>query len=206
MPVYSCECKFLYIAETVSEQTRISKSQSELAEAISDFKKNYENFAMNNPRFILIDDDLQNAFTTADAGDDVRHSAQLFGSGIKSVLRTIETKNKINESKWTTRVGNFMTKLYPVARLSLSLVEAVGNVLSNLQKILILQGLCFSPLGGAADGLGIILQVLSDSCFKEFMNRFLITKRVVVMISCFIYGALNLKHPYSPTIQIMIAF
>lgn len=129
----SYECNVLYIAEVIPKQTRISKSQSELAEAIADFKKNYENFAMHNQQFLLIDDDFQNAFMTAEAGDDIRHSAQLFGAGIGSALRTIETKNKINESKWTSRIGKFMTKLYPLARLSLSVVEAVGNVLSNLQ-------------------------------------------------------------------------
>jgi len=106
----------------------MSRSKLELAEAIEEFKKNYKAFAKENKQFLLIDHDVECAFQSAEAGKDIRHSAQLFGNDIGTVLRTIERKTEFKKSKWISRVGGFLTRLYPIASLSLSLAGAIGQV------------------------------------------------------------------------------
>jgi hypothetical protein len=110
-----------------SNPVTMSRSKLELAEAIGEFKKNYKAFAKENKRFLLIDYDVECAFQSAEAGKDIRHSAQLFGNDIGTVLRTIEKKTEFKKSKWISRVGGFLTKLYPIASLSLSLAAATGQ-------------------------------------------------------------------------------
>jgi hypothetical protein len=108
--------------------TRISRSLTKLDAAMTEFRKNYELFAIKNSDFLLLDDEFNKAFQNAEAGDDIKRSAHIFGAGIRAVLQAIGTKKNIGKSAWLTKLGSFLTKLYPVAMLSLNLAEAVAEV------------------------------------------------------------------------------
>ena len=130
-----------------------------LTEAIAQFKNNYEQFAKKYRQFSLIElDECYTAFQKAEAGDDIKNAARPFEKGVRAAMQTVEKKRKLAECTWTARVGSFLTKLYPIARLSLSLATASANVGPNDEGS-DRKGASFAPLQGAAGGLGIILQV-----------------------------------------------
>jgi hypothetical protein len=102
---------------------------TELTEALSNFKLHYGQFVAENNQYILIEDDLQSAFQIASANDDIKKSAKLFNEGVAVTLRAVGNKKKVSVSKWTSKVGNFLEKLYPVARLSFDLTARVAEVI-----------------------------------------------------------------------------
>lgn len=110
----------------------MSKSLSELDDAIAEFKNNYELFMAVNSKFVLIDDDFRGAFQKAEAGGNVRQSAEIFRHTVWATVRTVENKQKYVQQKWIAKVGNFLTKLYPIAKLSLGLAGAIAEVSSIL--------------------------------------------------------------------------
>ena len=73
-------------------------------------------------------------------------------------MRVLDKKKAASNAKWTNKLGNFLGKLYPVAKLSLSLTSAISEVPPDL-RVTDSQGANFLPLKGAANGLAIILQV-----------------------------------------------
>ena len=119
-------------ADEPSDPSSLTPSQSrtlryilELNEAINEFRKNYVQFAKANSEYILIDDELENAIPDIATVGDVKHIAKLFEQNVTQTIRIRERRKKITESHWPTQVGHFLTKLYPVAKLS---IEAVAEV------------------------------------------------------------------------------
>jgi len=70
------------------------------------------------------------AIQKADAGNDIKQSAKIFGDEILRVSRITGDKLETSKAKWTGKVGTFITKLYPVAKLSLKLTSAIAKVFS----------------------------------------------------------------------------
>jgi hypothetical protein len=101
-----------------------------LKTAVAEFKKHYLLFAEENKEFIIIETGVDSAIQKAEAEEDVRKSAHVFGREITNVMRLFEQKESLSKGKWTSRVGDFLTKLYPVARLSLQLTGVIAEVLS----------------------------------------------------------------------------
>jgi len=114
----------------VAEITKTSRSLTDLADAIAQFKENYQLFAKKNSQFISIDQDLQESFQNAQRGDNIQLAAKNFSECIWGALRAVEKKQKSTEGKWTTKLGNILTRLYPVASLSLGLAAGIGDVIS----------------------------------------------------------------------------
>ena len=114
--------------ERIIVPSRISRSLTELDVAMTEFRENYELFATKNSHVLLIDNQLNTTFHNAEASDDIRRSAQIFGDGIWAILQTMETKENSGKSGWLTKLGNFLTRLYPVAMLSLNLAAAIAEV------------------------------------------------------------------------------
>lgn len=107
-------------------------AQIDLRAAVSEFHENYEKFAQKNRKFIRIGEDVWLAFQKAGGQQNVKGSVQVFRAEILSVMRTMERKDHAIKAKWTGRVGNFLTNLYPVARLSLQLTSAISEVCFSL--------------------------------------------------------------------------
>jgi hypothetical protein len=105
-------------------------SLARLQEAVAELKGNYEQFVKYNQDFVLPADNFQTAFEDAERETDFRCAARTFKDGIRSVLTVIENKHKSKESKWTSIIGNFIVKLYPIAKLSLGFASAIGEVRS----------------------------------------------------------------------------
>ena len=101
---------------------------------MTEFRQNYELFARKHPDVFLLDDEFSTVFRSAEASDDIKRSAQIFGGGIWAVLQTMEAKKNIGKSAWLTKLGTFLTKVYPVAMLSLNLTESVADVSSRVPQ------------------------------------------------------------------------
>jgi len=79
--------------------------------------------------FITISEtDLDLAIDKAFDVQDVRGSAKLFEKEITTVMRIVEHKQRLSQAKWTGRVAKFCSKLYPLAKISIQLAGAVGEV------------------------------------------------------------------------------
>jgi hypothetical protein len=124
--------------ESAVKQTKASRSLSQLNEAIDDFRRNYEEFARKNRRYVLIDTiQLDGAFQSTNKSQDIKHAAKTFEHNVSAIMETVETKNAVINTKWTKQVGNFLAKLYPVAILSCGLTAAVAEVPSRLESIML---------------------------------------------------------------------
>lgn len=107
-------------------------SISELEAAGKELTENYEIFITRNEKFLSIPEDaLNSTFLQSDTELDIRQAAQALGQRVRTVLRTVEQKHKIGQEKWSTKVGSFLTKCYPIARLTLGLAGAIGEVISS---------------------------------------------------------------------------
>jgi hypothetical protein len=107
---------------------RTSRYLFELTEAINEFRKNYVQFSKANSEYILIDDELENVIPDIATVGDVKQLAKIFERNVTKTIRINERKKHLTESHWPTQVGHFLTKLYPVAKLSCSLMGAVAEV------------------------------------------------------------------------------
>jgi len=110
------------------EGTSVSRAISELNSAVSKFKEHYMQFAKKNSRFLRVDHDVHQAIEKAGGERDIKSSAAIFGKEISATLRATEKKRDLSNSKWVGKLGSFITKLYPVARLSLALAGAAADV------------------------------------------------------------------------------
>lgn len=107
-----------------SPVTETTRASSELDQAADEFQKNYKQFSR---RYILIDKELESTFQNAKKGDDIKHTAKIFGDNVLTTIKTIEKKKGIIQGKWTNQVGVFLTKLYPLASLACDLTAAVAE-------------------------------------------------------------------------------
>jgi hypothetical protein len=103
----------------------------ELEEALNEFKKNYVQFAQKNRQYVLMEDELTNIFSSDATSGDIKDTAKIFEDNIWKTVRITERRKSLTETKWTARIGQFLTKLYPVARLSCGLTAAIAEVLSQ---------------------------------------------------------------------------
>jgi len=121
----------LYIDETGDTD---DEPASELQDAIIKFQKTYEKFSKKNSEYHLVEEDFDQAFEDTGKEPDIRQAAEVFRRKIQSVVQTLEKRKKSAETKWTSRLGGFLIKLYPVARLSLGLTAGIAKVTLLLEK------------------------------------------------------------------------
>jgi len=107
---------------------RTSRYIFELNEAINEFKTNYVQFSKANSEYILIDDELENVIPDIATVGNVKQIAKIFEHNVTKTIRIKERKRLFRESHWPTQVGHFLTKLYPIAQLSCSLMGAGADV------------------------------------------------------------------------------
>ena len=101
----------------------------ELTEAMNEFRKNYVQFSKANREYILIDDKLEDILPDIATVADVKEIAKIFEQNVTRTIHIHESKKVLTESHWPTQVGRFLSMLYPVAKLSCSLLGAVGEVM-----------------------------------------------------------------------------
>lgn len=110
-----------------------SKAEQELKNAITEFKDNYERFAAKHSLCLIDEEGIRTAIQSADSVADIRKSAGFFMGEISKVIRLTKEKQKDFDAKWSGTISNFLSKLYPLTRLSLSLTSAICDVLSYLK-------------------------------------------------------------------------
>jgi hypothetical protein len=113
-----------------NEQPNISRALSELNSAVTEFKHHYEEFSKKDQRFIRVDrySDVQKAIEKAGKEQDINRSASIFETEISAAFRVMGKNQDLSKSKWVGKLSGFMTKVYPIARLSLRLTSAIVDV------------------------------------------------------------------------------
>jgi len=101
----------------------------ELNKAVDEFRNHYILFTKNDKRLLAINEaDLDSALSRSSLTTGVKGSATLFGKEIRNVMSITKQKEQLVETKWTTRVGEFCCRLYPVAKFSIQIAGVVGQV------------------------------------------------------------------------------
>ena len=101
----------------------------ELNKAVDEFRGHYILFTKNDTRLLAINEaDLDSALSRSSHITSVKGSATFFGKEIRNVMSSTKQKEQLVETKWTTRVGDFCCRLYPVAKFSIQIAGAVGQV------------------------------------------------------------------------------
>lgn len=115
-------------SDTAAPVSQATRAMSELYRAIDEFEKHYKQFSR---RYIVIEEDLESVFQSPQKRElgDLKATAKIFGDNVVMTIKTVEKKQDITQSKWTTQVGLFLTKLYPLARLGCGLMGSVAEVL-----------------------------------------------------------------------------
>jgi hypothetical protein len=113
---------------TPFSRQRTSRCFLELTEAINGFKMNYVQFAKANSQYILVDDELESLLPDIATVPDVKEIAKIFEQNVTKTIRINERKRVLTKSHWPKQVAHFLSKLYPIAKLSCSLMGAVAEV------------------------------------------------------------------------------
>lgn len=145
---------------SADKHNRLSECISDLNHALKNLEEHNKQFISTNPEFVTIKDCFDTALHEADAHPNITQGCHVLSKGILATLRILEAKKTFKKDRWITKVGKFLKKLYPVARLSLSLASTVAAVF----PVFVLsepKGVPFPYLKGSADALSIILQVCS---------------------------------------------
>ena len=118
-----------------------SRALKDLKEASTVFEENYEYYIKMNPQqgIIKSDEGIQMAIDKAGKSADMKRSAKIFGNEILMTLNAMEKKTKMSDLRWTSKLGNFLSKLYPVAMLSLSFTGVIAEVLHRFSLFLTLR-------------------------------------------------------------------
>ena len=123
---------YTYLADVLvavkEEPPNISNARVELTSAIDKFKDHYEDFCEKNSKIIRVEKEVHLAISKAATSEDVKNSAQLFGTEISSTMKVRESIRERSNKKWTGKFTRFLTKFYPIARFSLRLVSAISEV------------------------------------------------------------------------------
>jgi hypothetical protein len=122
------------------EHSPVSRALSELGAAVSEFKEHYRTFAEKNRQFVPIQDEVQSAIQKAEIEPDIKLSAQIFEKEITAILGVTERKQEVSNKKWTGRLANFLSKLYPLASFSLRLTASVSEVNTALLLSFLTEG------------------------------------------------------------------
>jgi hypothetical protein len=114
-----------------------ASSKPELQRAVEEFQKNYRLFAGSHKKYILIEGDLEAGFPIQQTDAEIRDTAKAFGNAIWTTIGAIEKKDGIVGQKWPNKVGRFLVKLCPLARLALQLTGTVADVPYNTLNLII---------------------------------------------------------------------
>jgi hypothetical protein len=65
----------------------------------------------------------------------IQETAKSFGNNIVKIQSISQRRKSLTESKWTSQVGQFFTKLFPVAQLALSLTTTAADVTPRQKQV-----------------------------------------------------------------------
>jgi len=109
-------------------RTRESAALTNLTEVLVEFQKNYTKFTHKNRHFFVIDEGIFRAIQTAMQVGDIKRSSELFEQEISNTLLTLEKNQIESKSKWTSKLGRFVVRLYPIAKICLSVSSTAAEV------------------------------------------------------------------------------
>jgi hypothetical protein len=110
----------------------------ELTIAASEFKQNYELFASKHRQYIILQDEIDLAARRAESETSASISAEIFSKRIVTFLEALQAKEEPTQSlKWTRKLGTFLQKVYPIARLCIGVTSSFAQA-SNLESTLLM--------------------------------------------------------------------
>ena len=105
-----------------------SDAQKRLAIVSEQFAKHYNKFLSKHKQYVRVDEEVQLALQYAEGQSDISRSATLFKQYIENVFEIKSRRDQRSQSSWHGKVGRFLTALYPVAKISVGMAGAVGEV------------------------------------------------------------------------------
>ena len=85
-------------------------------------------FTEKHREYVRVDADVEAVIDSVDREADVKIAAQLFGKEINETMGALKRKQQKLAHKWTTKLGTFLTKLYPLTRLSINVAGTLAAV------------------------------------------------------------------------------
>lgn len=110
------------------EEVEQRTGEEELQAALEEFQNNYEQFAVKYDLVRIKDGDFTPAIKAADVEENIRGSARSFEKEIGAVLNILQEKQHTRPAKWTGKLLNFVTKLYPLVKTCLQLTSRMSQV------------------------------------------------------------------------------
>lgn len=118
----------LMLAVSADEPGRLYECIADLTNALKNLEEHNRQFISTNPGFITIKNCFDTALHEADCHPEITQGCRVLSKGILTTLRILEAEKNTEKDKLITKVGNFLKKLYPVARISLSLASTIAGV------------------------------------------------------------------------------
>jgi hypothetical protein len=165
------------------ERSAMSDAQKELKVVSEQFAGHYNKFLSKHKQYVRVDKEIQHALEYAEGESDIYHSASVFKECIENVLELKSRKEERSRSTWHSKVGRFLTALYPVAKISVGIISAAADVCAPFNCLISNdQGSGFYPLKGAATGVSLILQVSPPKIYSEFRRFWKLKETAVVTL------------------------
>lgn len=136
------------LASSSALNNSLNPLAAQLKSSAEQFFNNYSQFLSKHKQFIKPEEEVQCAIRHAKLEDNIWDSAKTFENELKHVIQVKSRKEGLSKTKWRSRLGHFITALFPVARVSLQFTGAIAEVLSLSPCYLLYraQALCLSKV------------------------------------------------------------
>jgi len=125
-----------------------TQARENLRAAVEKLRISCAKFAEYNKDF-LAGNEFQSLVNRAQQETNVHRSAEIFRSEISEVIRIKSQGDEVSKKKVLPRVGHFLVKIFPVAKLSLGLTGSIAEVSSHFFALLIVgRGICTRQVRG----------------------------------------------------------
>jgi hypothetical protein len=111
--------------------------------AVEELKKTCAKVSESRSGF-LVDHDFQSLVEDIQKETNLKDNAQVIRREIAEVMRVKTQSDELSKGKVLPRIGNFLRKLIPFAKLSLGLASTVGEVRCSISVLIVGFGICTS--------------------------------------------------------------
>jgi hypothetical protein len=106
--------------------------------AASEFRQNYELFTSKHRQYITLQDEIDLAARKAESETSPSISAEMFSNRIVTFLEVLQAKESTPSLKWTRKLGAFLKKVYPIAKLCIGVTNSFSEA-SNVKSAFLMR-------------------------------------------------------------------
>jgi hypothetical protein len=103
------------------------RGEKALQEAIGRFEGKYRKFVEKHKQY-AVEVNVDRAVARALKAEDVHESAQVFRHELSSIIEARNLKDTDKSKKWIAKWEKFVKLVYPMVKVSLQIVEKLGEV------------------------------------------------------------------------------